>query len=315
MRLLTVLKTVKHRYPKQFIVFLVVTCCLAVVGLPAAVLLHHDSPSPVQFPALKDVTKPLRHVAWQTTPSETTPSSPSPTAPKPKPTAPTLESVTAGINQKLQPYGVVASLQPPQNPSTYSSWSVLASSDLAGLQQFAAYLTEEFAKYPKDLVKNSGVQTIGLVKSLRVSSQARTAAPAPSISAMLYDSIALANAGSAYAREVVSHEYWHYLEYKTHGSYNYSDGNWSACNPSGFSYGSGGASAYNGSFTNTFHPQSGFITQYATYAIEEDRAELFGWLIYSPSSVKNLYPGDSRLQCKANRLTELVHQLSPAMAF
>jgi hypothetical protein len=125
----------------------------------------------------------------------------------------------------------------------------------------------------------------------------------------------MTNAGSSYALQVVSHEYWHYLDYIMEGSYDYDDSKWRACNTSGFTYGAGGVTAYDpdSGYKPAFHPKSGFITAYSTYGIEEDRAEMFGWLISKPSSVKNLK--DSRINCKIKRLTTLVRQLSPSMSF
>ncbi|MDL2341659.1 MAG: hypothetical protein QFB87_01095 [Patescibacteria group bacterium] len=266
----------------------------------------------------KPATTPVAVTPKAATPATTT--APKPTAaatvtPVSKPAGPTLDQIVATINQHLQPYGVTATLSPANNSGTYSTWLVLDNNDVNQLNTFSTYLIDEFSKYPTDLVVNSGLKTIGLVKSLQVSGGSRAAAPAPSITGMLYDVIAMTNAGSAYAREVVSHEYWHYLDYKMRGSYSYADSQWNACNPSGFSYGSGGASAYgpNSGYTAAFHPQAGFITAYSKYAIEEDRAEMFGWLMYSSSSVKNL--ADSGINCKTSRLTTIVHQLSPAMTF
>jgi hypothetical protein len=226
-----------------------------------------------------------------------------------------LNSIVSSINQQLGRYGVTATLTPANNAGTYSTWSTLTSADAGNLQQFSTYLTQEFNKYPTDLVVNSGLTTVALVKNLHVSGAARAAAPAPSITAMLYDVNVMTGAGSAYAREVVSHEYWHYLDYKTHGSYVYDDSAWDACNPSGFTYGSGGASAYgaNSGYVAAFHPKADFITAYSMYASEEDRAEMFGWLIYSPSSVKGL--NDAGVNCKISQLTALVHRLSPSMSF
>ncbi len=261
----------------------------------------------------QSVSKPTPQSIAIAPKTSTTPSA----APKPvaQSTAPqqSLSEIVATINQRLQPYGVTATLTPNNNAYTYSTWSTLTSSDINNLQQFSTYLTQEFSKYPTSLVVNSGLKTIGLVTNLKVSGGARAAAPAPSITGMLYDVNMMTNAGSAYAREVVSHEYWHYLDYRMQGSYNYADSQWSSCNTAGFNYGNGGASAYGGGYNGAFHPQPGFISQYATYAIEEDRAEMFGWLIYSPSSVKSL--NDSGLNCKISRLTAIVHQLSPSMNF
>ena len=272
----------------------------AVSNQPVAL---NSTPQPSLSPIPHSTTKPV-------TP---TPKPQATVVPTPKPAAITLAEIVASINQSLRPYGVTASLSPANNSSTYSTWTVLSEDDASRLQQFKAYLIGEFSKYPSDLVANSGLKTIGLVKNLKVSGTGRAATPAPSVTSMLYDVDLLVNSGSEYAREVVSHEYWHYLDYKIQNSYNYADATWSGCNPVGFIYGSGGASAYNGGYTAAFHPQPAFITAYAAYAIEEDRAELFGWLIYAPASVKGL--GDAGINCKISRLTTIVRQLSPAMSF
>ncbi len=236
-------------------------------------------------------------------------------APTPQPATLTLDQIVASINQHLQPYGISATLAPPNNAETYSTWSTLDASDVDSLNKFSSYLVGQFGKYPTDLVVNSGLRTIGLVKDLVVSGGGRAAAPAPTLASMLYDVNAMNNGGDAYARKVVSHEYWHYLDYKMQGSYLYGDTQWDACNPAGFSYGSGGESAYaaDSGYEAVFHPSAGFITAYSKYSIAEDRAEMFGWLIDSPSSVKSL--NDGGINCKINRLTVIARQLSPAMGF
>jgi hypothetical protein len=257
------------------------------------------------------ITQPTTQTSQSTSPTKPTASTP-PTA---QPSGPTLDQVIASINQSLQPYGVTATLSPPNNSYTYSTWSTLTQSNASTLQTFSSYLTSQFSRYPVDLVTNSGLKTIGLVKNLQVSGGARAAAPAPSITGMLYDVPVMTNAGSAYAEEVVSHEYWHYLDYRMQGSYSYDDPQWDSCNPGGFTYGSGGASAYgtDSGYVPAFHPTADFISAYSEYAIEEDRAEMFGWLIYNPSADKGL--NDTGINCKINRLTAIIHQLSPAMSF
>lgn len=226
-----------------------------------------------------------------------------------------LEQLVASMNQKLKKYGVSVTLSPSKEVVQSLSWSVLSSADIASLQQFSDYLTQEFSKYPTDLVTNSGLKTVGLVKKLVVDNQERAAAPSPYTTAMIYDVNAMVNAGSEYAREVISHEYWHYLDFAMQGTFYYLDSAWTACNPKGFSYGAGGASTYEpgSGYSAAFHPSTAFITAYSKYGIEEDRAEMFGWLMYSPTKVKSL--NDTGINCKIKRLTTIVHQLSPSMAF
>lgn len=227
--------------------------------------------------------------------------------------APTLTSVLTSINQQLQRFGVVATLNPGNDVVYQMSWSSLTENDAISLQVFSAQLIQEFGKYPTDFVKNSNLKTIGLVRNLRVATIVPAAAPVPTINNMLYDIPSMVQSGESYSREVIHHEYWHYIDYKISGSFYSADPSWSACNPAGFQYGNGGQSAYLGGYTAQFHPRAGIITQYSTYGIEEDRAEMFGWLMYSPSSVKDL--NDSGINCKINRLTTLARSLSPSMTF
>ena len=265
--------------------------------------------SVVEMPPKPGAITPSPSVTTQTSTPALQPSSPAAVSQL------TLDGIVNSINQQLRPYGVTVTLTPPNHMYSYSTWSELTNADANNLQQFSAYLTQEFSKYPKDLVTNSGLKTIGLVKNLQVAGTARASVPTPIVTGMVYDANTLATAGSVYARVVVSHEYWHYLDYVTYGSYTYDDPGWGACNPTGFTYGAGGATAYgaNSGYVAAFHPSATFITAYSKYGIEEDRAEMFGWLMYSPSSVKNL--NDSGINCKINRLTTLVRQLSPSMGF
>lgn len=242
-------------------------------------------------------------------------------APKAKKTSPStsvqspsdaaLSPIIDTINQQLQPYGVVATLSLENDPP-YGTWEKLAESDITNLRVTGTYVTDEFLKYPKDLVIKSGLKKIAFVKNLKNSPNYVSAFPSPALKAMVYDSNSLTSRIDG--RRVVSHEYMHYLDYSLRGSFYYLDNVWSACNPSGFSYGNGGKTAYDEpNFYPTFHPESGFISNYAKYGIEEDRAELFSYLMEDASMVRGL--GDTRIDCKKNRLTQLVRELSPAMSF
>lgn len=228
---------------------------------------------------------------------------------------PELRPTVDSMNQTLKPYGLTVSLAMTSDDPTSIRWDPLEASDVASLETFSAQLTQEFSKYPTDFVKNSGLKTIVLVKKLYSGSLYLSAQPRPSQKAMIYDVPSMIGRGDADSRHVVSHEYWHYIDYViSDGDYYFQDSQWSACNPSGFTYGSGGRSAYDeDDYSYAFHPQQGFITNYARYGIEEDRADLFGWMIYDPDKVEAL--DDSRIDCKIDRLTELARELSPRMSF
>lgn len=248
------------------------------------------------------------------------PVKPAPTVASPSPSETpkqaTHESIVADLNKKLGKYAVSVTLSPLNSSTSYSAWSELTMSkrDVAALQEFAGYLAVEFSKYPVDLVKNSGLKTIGIVRDLKVSGTSRASVPAPMLNAMVYDAVQEVDGGKDYASSGISHEYWHYLDYKIRGDYRYGDAAWTACNPAGFSYGAGGETAYNNpDFKNAFYDRKNFITEYSTYGIEEDRAEMFAWLMYVPERVKSL--NDAGIDCKTKRLTTIVRALSPQMSF
>jgi len=187
------------------------------------------------------------------------------------------------------------------SPAPYSTWSVLPASD-PDLQNFLPMLTSEWSKYPSGFASKTKLTHIYLVKSLAVSGQFRSAMPDPQwTDALYYDvgsSYVTAQNGS-YMRRVIHHEFEHYFEFTLYNSFYRYDANWNACNPTTFSYGNGGASFYsNPTFSNTVHPDLGFVTGYAESGSEEDRAELFAWTMTNSSLVTDWAKTDSNLQCK-----------------
>ncbi|HSX00649.1 MAG TPA: hypothetical protein VLF67_00260, partial [Candidatus Saccharimonas sp.] len=141
-------------------------------------------PAPVAVATATPTATPAATPTATPTPSPTLTLAPTPA--KATPTVPpTLDAQMASINQTLSRYHLTITLSPANNAGTYSTWSTLTKDDVYTLKTFAPYLTEEWSKYPTDLVHNSGLKTIGLVKDLKVSTQARAAAPAPSIDGML----------------------------------------------------------------------------------------------------------------------------------
>ncbi len=77
------------------------------------------------------------------------------------------------------------------------------------------------------------------------------------------------------------HEFYHLIEYNlieynSFKDFYYKDPDWNSLNSKDFTYGKGGASAYSDStFANEKHPFDGFVTEYSTYGLEEDKAEIY----------------------------------------
>lgn len=220
------------------------------------------------------------------------------------------------MNQRLSMYNVRVTLTPVNGDPSFSKWSPMTETEeqKTALEDFALNLTTEFTKYPTDLVKGSELKTIGIVRDLETSGETRPALTMPQINSIVFDPVYSVNAGQEYTSTTINHEFWHFLDFKMRGDYRYADKEWSACNPPGFTYKSGGETAYDDmTFYNTFNGTKGFVTEYATYGIEEDRAEMFAWLMYDSSRVKELK--DAGVDCKTKRLTAIVRTVSPLMSF
>ena len=76
-------------------------------------------------------------------------------------------------------------------------------------------------------------------------------------------------------RIVLHHEFFHYIDYADDQSYD--DDEWEGLNQKGFKYGNGGDSERE--WVKLDKNTRGFINHYSTTALEEDRAEIYQYLI------------------------------------
>lgn len=145
-------------------------------------------------------------------------------------------------------------------------------------QRYRGLFEQEFGKYPPGLVKLADVRQIALVKDLGYAGQQRAALP-DFVKEILYLDVFRGEKVELYQRHVVHHEFYHLLEEEVYNNVYYKDPDWAALNPTGFSYGSGGANAQTGPQYDLVHPKPGFINRYAMSGLEEDKAEIFAALM------------------------------------
>jgi hypothetical protein len=195
----------------------------------------------------------------------------------------------------------------------------LANSDLTNFKYMARDFIEEWSKYPTAWVHVTDLQRIMFVKGYGVTAytptQMRAAAPYPSLKTMLYDIGYTDSGNDTYMRHVIHHEFDHYLTYSLTGSASPNDTTWVSYNPSGFVYGSGGASCYQGSCPSGEHAVTGFATGYATSGIEEDMAELYGYLFTDDGYGKLVEwnKSDTALSNKTTYYKNLIKARVPSM--
>ncbi|MFZ6745109.1 hypothetical protein ACO0LC_17950 [Undibacterium sp. JH2W] len=150
--------------------------------------------------------------------------------------------------------------------------------DRLRLQRLLSVVLPALERYPATLFERMRLQHIALVKNLTVAGQRRKAMPAPETDSLVYadndENICLAGMELR-----THHEFYHFIEHRTFGDFYYRDPAWLSLNPATISYGQGGATAYGTGFVNLGHPAAAMVSRYAYYGPEEDKAEMFGWMM------------------------------------
>ncbi len=183
--------------------------------------------------------------------------------------------------------------------------------DRAGLQLLLSIVLPAMERYPAGVFAHTGLRHVVLVKDLSVEGQRRLAMPAPDIDSVVYADNMLAAMCPSGMELRVHHEYYHFIEYRLFNDFYYRDPAWLALNPPATVYGQGGATAYGKGFQNLGHPQPGLVSLYAAYGPEEDKAEVFGWMM-TPAYALRLQQWtafDPALQAKRHMLMDVLHTL------
>jgi len=168
------------------------------------------------------------------------------------------------------------------------TFDVLDAQDIDDLRNLSRLFDEEYSKYSVDFIKNLNLVQVVFVKNLAVNGQSRTACP-DGIREVLYYDIDLATTSEIYARSTLHHELFHNLEEEIYGTYYYQDLQWIQLNEPDFEYGTGGSNCYGAMPARS----QGFVSGYSKCGIEEDRAEIFAYIMEDTGSEELLMYIDS----------------------
>ena len=184
----------------------------------------------------------------------------------------------------------------------------------ADSEQVARYLPlffSEFNLYPPELVKKSGVTKIVLCKDLKYAGQKRAAYPGLTSGVMCYD-VELGAHSEIYQRSSIHHEYFHLIDYRDDRSL-YIDRHWDKLNPVGFTYGIGGKNVQEDKTQSLTFDQLGFMNKYSTQGVEEDKAEIFAYLMTRPELMRQRVKTDSVVASKTRMLKNLLASFSDSV--
>lgn len=157
---------------------------------------------------------------------------------------------------------------------------------------------KEWQKYPAGFLQKVGLKQVAVVGKINNSGNNVAAMPRAEDKDVMYFSTLFGT--DSYIKRVAHHELDHLIEYNAHGSYYYADPGYASCNKPGFVYGTGGLAAYSGTGLNSYtrHPVEGLIDGYATYGIEEDKAQIYTELFSNIGFLNDLAKTDTSLTCK-----------------
>lgn len=168
----------------------------------------------------------------------------------------------------------------------------------------------QYQQYPL-VVKRSNLKKVNIVSNLKVKNNPslkkyfKHALTVDAEMSWMYINIDFLE-DEKYLTQCINHEIVHLYDYSFYGSFKPNIAKWTELNPKGFEYKQGGYLGYLLSFKNSFHPRDGFITEYATLGIDEDRAELFMYYFskHLKAKLNQALAKDKILNAKLNLLLE-----------
>lgn len=170
-------------------------------------------------------------------------------------------------------------------------------------------LTAELGRYPASLFAKVGLKKIMVVSNLRVLGQPRAAVPDREKGWFWLDA-EVARRIPKYGRHVLHHDFFHMVDASLPEPKQI-EKEWSSLNPVTFRYGKGGWFMQSGNVGALREDLAGFLDEYATSAIEEDRAEVFGHLLMSSSFVRRRIGVDGILAEKVRLIKAQVSNFCP----
>ena len=164
--------------------------------------------------------------------------------------------------------------------------------------------------YPQTLWTSAQVRRIVFVNDLAFAGQRRKAVPDMSGHTLFID-VEAGHRDFGYARRVLHHELFHFIEYFGwhHASGLVDAESWCALNPAHFQYRhASGAQAQDDAVVEQ-RTEYGFLNSYAMSAPEEDRAELYGFLMVDFALVRRHSQNDQFLARKVQAIARFLGRI------
>ena len=225
-----------------------------------------------------------------------------------------LSGPANGLNCAIkQKYGVALVVGDQEYPvKTYHGLIRAANAEASTVARYCTILGTEFLLYPKDFVRRSQLKRIILCCGLSYDGQNRSAVPDLEHDTLYLDVVA-GDYNPEYQRRTIHHEFFHIIDYQDDGQL-YTDGQWTKLNSSTFHYGTGGVLMQDDPRSGVRWEEPGFLNKYSTSGVEEDKAELFAYMMTDYAVVEQRAVTDKVISKKMAAIKALLAKFSPDLS-
>lgn len=175
----------------------------------------------------------------------------------------------------------------------------------AGVERAVVIVAEELRRLPEGFLASAGLWRVLFCEGLLEGDDV-----IPSLPNYRHTLLLDVQAEPAYLRRLVHHEVFHFVDYADDGIV-LADRRWEALNRTGFAYGYGGRDMRGPEATPMREDLPGFVSLYATSALEEDKAEIFAFMMARPDAMRRLAARDEVIAAKMAYVTSVVSALAP----
>jgi hypothetical protein len=169
-----------------------------------------------------------------------------------------------------------------------------ASADAAG--RAATLVQRELSRYPPAFFQRVRLSRVLLCRDLRENGQ-----PIPSLPNYHRTLLLDVDASPGFLSRLIHHELFHFIDYAGDDKVG-ADPAWEALNNRWFVYGSGGRFMRDRQSSEFGSGPAGFVSRYATSGTEEDKAEVFAFMVVSRGQMQALAHKDRVLAAKMSRI-------------
>ena len=168
-------------------------------------------------------------------------------------------------------------------------------------------ISSELDRYPRSFLEQSQLRRVLLCQSLHERGQAIPSLPNYA-SSLLLD----VDAPASYLKRLLHHEVYHFVDFADDEQLS-QDPEWEALNDRWFVYGSGGRFMRDPDSARFTDRIPGFVSKYATSAVEEDKAEVFALMMVEPETLERMAMRDPVVANKLRAIERRIALFSPEL--